>query len=500
MANKNRILVVDDEKLISWSLATMLRKEGYEVDSAASGSEAMQKFRSFQPELVLLDICLPDANGLELLKNFKAADEDVYAIMITAYAHADSAVEALQVGAEDYFGKPFSLDAVKRVVNQAFEKRRLKKEVEYFRGELRKKSDQDKLVGNSPLMIEVFKMIKICADADAKTVLITGESGTGKELVAKALHLHSARSEAPFIEVNCAAIPENLLENELFGHEKGAYTDASKTHKGVFEMAEGGAVFLDEIGDMPLAMQAKILKVIESKRFRRLGGLDDIAADVRIITATHQNLPKMVKEGKFRSDLYFRLNVMNIALPPLRKRKEDIPSLVQYFIKTLNNEYGRNVQEACAETMGFLMGYEWPGNVRELRNCIERLMMLDPEKILRPEFLSSEIRQSPLGEQEESLDIVRSEFDGEHILLPASGISLEELEKILIQLALKKSGGNQTKAAKFLKTSRDTLRYRMKKFGLGNAAKEEILEDGSELVIEVDAGHCLPLAETGMRV
>lgn len=488
MVNKNRILVVDDEKLISWSLATMFKKEGYEVESAASGDEAMEKFKSFKPEMVLLDVCLPDVNGLELLKSFKAANEDVYAIMITAYAHADSAVEALQLGAEDYFGKPFSLDAVKHVVNKAFEKRRLKKEVEYFRGELRKKSDQDKLVGNSHLMIEVFKMIKICADADAKTVLITGESGTGKELVAKALHFHSARSEAPFIEVNCAAIPENLLENELFGHEKGAYTDASQKHKGVFEMAEGGAVFLDEIGDMPIAMQAKILKVIESKRFRRLGGLDDIEADVRIITATHQNLPKMVKEGKFRSDLFFRLNVMNIALPPLRQRKEDIPSLVQYFIKTLNSEYGRNVQDASAEVLEYLMRYDWPGNVRELRNCIERLMMLDPEKILRPEYLSSEIRQSSLAEPEEPRDIVRSDFDGEHILLPASGISLEELERILIQLALKKSGGNQTKAAKFLKTSRDTLRYRMKKFNLGSTAREDGLDYDEHLAADVDEG------------
>jgi two-component system, NtrC family, response regulator AtoC len=473
MVNNSRILVVDDEKLISWSLAAMLKKEGYEVETAASGKEAIQKFESFRPELVLLDICLPDVNGLELLKRFKAANEDLYAIMITAYAHADSAVLALQDGAEDYFGKPFNLDAVKHVVKKAFEKRRLKKEVDYFRGELRKKSDQDKLVGNSQMMIEVFKMIRICADADAKTVLITGESGTGKELVAKALHLHSARSESPFIEVNCAAIPENLLENELFGHEKGAYTDASKRHKGVFETAEGGAVFLDEIGDMPFAMQAKILKVIESKRFRRLGGQEDVEADVRIITATHQNLPKMVQEGRFRSDLFFRLNVMNIDLPPLRKRKEDIPSLVQYFIKTLNEEYGRNVLSASAEAMGYLSRYDWPGNVRELRNCIERLMMLGQEKILSSQYLSAEIRQSLAAEPAETLAVIRSDAAGEHIVLPESGISLEELEKLLIQFALKKSDGNQSKAAKFLKTSRDTLRYRIKKFGLGEAGKDD---------------------------
>ncbi|HBG07582.1 MAG: Fis family transcriptional regulator [Geobacteraceae bacterium GWC2_58_44] len=471
--SNNRVLVVDDEKLISWSLAAMLKKEGYQVETAASGKEALQKFECFKPELVMLDISLPDLNGLELLKRFKAANEEIYIVMMTAYANADSAVQALQDGAEDFFGKPFNLGAIKHVVNRAFEKRRLKKEVDYFRRELRKKSDHDKLIGNSQKMIEVFKMIKICADTDAKTVLITGESGTGKELVAKAIHYHSARAEAPFIEINCASIPENLLENELFGHERGAYTDASKMHKGVFEMAEGGSVFLDEIGDMPFAMQAKILKAVETKRFRRLGGQEDVEANVRIITATHQDLPAMVRNGKFRADLFFRLNVMNISLPSLRERKEDIGTLVQYFIETLNEEYGRNVLGAAPETLEHLARYEWPGNVRELRNCIERLMMLEQEKILSAGHLSSEIRECGQAEQEESPGVIRSDAAGEHIVLPASGISLEELEKLLIQLALRKSGGNQTKAARYLKTSRDTLRYRMKKFGISDGTREE---------------------------
>jgi len=483
--SQNRVLVVDDEKLIAWSLATMLKKEGYLVEAAATGNEALLKFENFKPELVMLDICLPDMNGLELLKRFKAANEEIYIVMMTAYANADSAVQALQDGAEDFFGKPFNLDAIKHVVNRAFEKRRLRKEVDFFRRELRKKSDQDKLIGNSQKMIEVFKMIKVCADTDAKTVLITGESGTGKELVARAIHYHSARADAPFIEINCASIPENLLENELFGHEKGAYTDASKMHKGVFEMAEGGSVFLDEIGDMPFAMQAKILKAVETKRFRRLGGQEDVDANVRIITATHQNLPLMVKDGKFRGDLFFRLNVMNVCLPPLRERKEDIESLVQYFIETLNEEYGRNVLEAAPETLAFLTGYDWPGNVRELRNCIERLMMLEQEKILSAQYLSPEIRRSWTPEQAEAPRAVRSEVAGEYILLPATGISLDELEKLLIQFALKKAGGNQTKAAQFLKTSRDTLRYRMKKFGLSDTAKEGGAELNGLLATEV---------------
>lgn len=488
--SNNRVLVIDDEKLISWSLAAMLKKEGYQVETAASGNEALNKFESFKPELVLLDICLPDVSGLDLLKRFKAAHDDIYVVMMTAYANADYAVQALQDGAEDFFGKPFNLDAIKHVVNRAFEKRRLTKEVDYFRRELRKKSESDKLIGNSQKMIEVFKMIKICADTDAKTVLVTGESGTGKELVAKAIHFYSARAHAPFIEVNCASIPENLLENELFGHEKGAYTDASKMHKGVFEMAEGGSVFLDEIGDMPFAMQAKILKAVETKRFRRLGGQDDVEANVRIITATHQNLPGMVRDGKFRGDLFFRLNVMNICLPSLRERKEDIGALVQYFIETLNEEYGRNVLGAAPETLAYLTRYQWPGNVRELRNCIERLMMLDQEKILSAEFLNPEIRQDSPAETADASGVIRSDFTGEHIVLPATGISLEELEKLLIQLALKKSGGNQTKAARFLKTSRDTLRYRMKKFGLCDSAKEEDPEGGGSIDLDsvADAG------------
>jgi len=481
---KNRILVVDDEKLISWSLVVMLRKAGYEVDSAASGNEALIKFDSFNPELVMLDICLPDINGLELLKRFKAANEDLYIIMLTAYANADSAVQALQDGAEDYFGKPFNLDAVKRIVDRTFEKRRLKKEVDCFRRELRKKSERAKLIGNSQKMIEVFKMIKVCADTDAKTVLVTGESGTGKELVAKAIHYHSARADAPFIEVNCASIPENLLENELFGHEKGAYTDAFKMHKGVFEMAEGGTVFLDEIGDMPFSMQAKILKAVETKRFRRLGGEDDVEANVRIITATHQDLPMMVKGGKFREDLFYRLNVMNISLPSLRERKEDIESLVQYFIETLNEEYGRNVQGTSPETVAHLRRYDWPGNVRELRNCIERLMMLEQEQVLSPEYLSAEIRQISVPLQGEASCVITSYLAGEQIVVPETGISLEELEMLLIQLALRKSGGNQTKAAKFLKTSRDTLRYRMKKFGLSDTGKDEEADPFGAAILE----------------
>jgi transcriptional regulator with PAS, ATPase and Fis domain len=357
-------------------------------------------------------------------------------------------------------------------VQQVFEKCRLRDENAYYRRVLRKKFESDNLVGNCPKMIEVFKMIKVVADADDKTVLITGASGTGKELVARAIHLHSRRADEPFIEVNCAAIPESLLENELFGHERGAYTDASQKQKGIFELAKGGTVFLDELGDMPLGMQAKILKVIENKRYRRLGGGSDVMTDARIIAATNQNLPELVKQGKFRADLFYRINVMSIVLPRLSERKMDIPHLVNYFIDQFNHEYGRNIEEVDARTMSFLMKYDWPGNVRELRNTIERAMMLEEGRVLGSDYLISDItgglEPEAVGED--------AAVDGDagaddcfalgNFKLPKEGISLEEVEKELIKMSLNRWGGNQTKAAECLRMSRDTLRYRMKKYGL----------------------------------
>lgn len=472
---EHRVLVVDDEKLVCWSLSQMLTDAGFTVESAMSGAEARQKFHDFNPEMVLLDVRLPDANGVELLGEFKELDEDVIVIMITAYADADSAVNALKLGADDYIGKPFDIENIRHIVEQSFEKKQLRTEVDLFRREIRKKYDYDNLIGNSPKMIEVFKMIKVCAETDAKIVLVLGESGTGKQLVARAIHYHSARSTEPFIEINCAAIPENLLENELFGHERGAYTDASKTHKGIFEAAQGGTVFLDEIGDMPLPMQSKILKVIDSKQFRRLGGSRDIDVDVRIIAATNQDLPGMVKDGAFRGDLFFRLNVMNIPLAPLRGRKDDLPALSNYFIGRLNEEYGRSVQGVAPEALNCLQNYDWPGNVRELRNAIERAMMLEPGMVLTPQYFNTEIRDSQpssasgLACGEAHLQAV--DRNG-YIKLPPDGISIEEVEKKLIEQALERFNGNQTKAANCLRMSRDTLRYRIKKFGMQDIGRD----------------------------
>ncbi|BET59593.1 sigma-54 dependent transcriptional regulator [Geobacter sp. 60473] len=481
--NSHRILVVDDEKLISWSISTMLEKAGHSVATAASGTEALQKFQNFRPEVVLLDISLPDMSGLEILARVKEENEDVTVIMITANSNADEAVTAFQRGADDFFGKPFCLETLRHVVDKALERMKLKKEVDIFRRERRKKGDFDQLVGRSSKMVEVFKLINVCSRTDAKTVLITGESGTGKELVARAVHLHSARSDRPFIEVNCAAIPENLLENELFGHEKGAFTDASRKQKGIFELAEGGTVFLDEIGDMPLQMQAKLLKVMETKRFRRLGGEDDVEADVRIIAATNQNLPKMVADGGFRGDLFFRLNVMNIRLPPLRERSEDIPTLVSYFIRRLNDEYGRSVEGISDDALATLTGHNWPGNVRELRNSVERAMMLEPSRTLRLGSFTDDFQCG--GGATESSPVpagsIASDAPGTlSIRLPSDGLSIEEVEKQLIILALERTGGNQTKAAQYLKMTRDTLRYRMKKFGLSESGWQDDAGDDKE--------------------
>ncbi len=469
---EKRVLIVDDEKLVCWSLEQMLIDEGYVVKTALNGESASSLFQSFNPDLVMQDVRLPDANGLDLLKRFKTIDEDVMVIMITAYADADSAVKALKLGADDYIGKPFDLNKIKYVVEQAFEKKQLHREVDFFRRELKKKYDYDNLVGNSPGMIDVFKMIKVCAETDVKTVLILGESGTGKELVARAIHYHSARSDMPFIEINCAAIPENLLENELFGHEKGAFTDAFKRHRGIFESAEGGTVFLDEIGDMPLPMQAKILKAIETKKYRRLGGLKDMVSDIRIIAATNQDMMRLVDSGKFRGDLFYRLNVMNIPLPPLRKRKQDIPSLVEYFISRLNEEYGRSVMRVSRQAMNRLIEYSWPGNVRELRNTVERAMMFANEDVLSSSlfrFAGENEQQEINGTGEDTVD-TRQEggiFSRSwHITLPPDGVSIEEIEKELIRQALERFAGNQTRAARCLKMTRDTLRYRMKKFGI----------------------------------
>jgi len=462
--SQKQILIVDDENLVCWSLAKMFKRLGHLAEIANNGTEARLKLKSFLPDLVILDASLPDVDGLELLQEFKAENKDLPVVIMTSNYHSNLAFQAFSLGAEDYIGKPFNIDMVERAAQKIFVKSDLAKEIKPVGKKLRKKYEQDQLVGNCPSMIELFKTINICARNDCKTILVLGESGTGKELVTHAIHTQSARKEAPLVEVNCASIPDNLLENELFGHEKGAYTDAGTREVGVFEMAEGGTVFLDEIGDMPLNMQAKILKVIENRKFRRLGGQVDIETDVRIIAATNQDLTKMVQKGTFRGDLFYRLNMMCITLKPLRERKKCIPSMVEYFIDRLNDEYGRSVEDISSEALKLLMSHNWPGNVRELRNALERAMMLEQSKILTIEHFcvcsGEENTQSGGCVYGCSVPVAST------IILPPEGISIEAVEKEYIKQALGRYDGNQTKAAKCLGLTLDTLRYRRKKFGL----------------------------------
>ncbi len=460
-----RVLIVDDENLVCWSLAKMLKRASFSVEVSNTTANARLKLKSFNPNLVILDATLPDGDGLQLLDEFKSDNADLPIIIMTSNYHSDLAFQAFSLGAEDYIGKPFNIDMVEESVQKIFAKKNLGNDIS-FQCQIRKKHQPDHLIGNCPSMIQLFKTMNTCALQDCKTILILGESGTGKELVTHGIHNLSARKEAPLIEVNCASIPDNLLENELFGHEKGAYTDAGNQELGVFEQAEGGTVFLDEIGDMPLNMQAKILKVIESRRFRRLGGQREIETDIRIIAATNQDLPKMVEEGQFRGDLFYRLNMMCITLKPLRERKKCIPGMVEYFIERLNAEYSRNVVGVSSEGMKVLMAYDWPGNVRELRNAIERAMMLEKGKILSIEHFCQETRAECI--KSGGCDCGCSVPAPSQIILPAEGISIEEVEKEYLRQALSRYDGNQTKAAKCLGLSLDTLRYRRKKFGLDN--------------------------------
>ncbi len=478
--NTERILIVDDERLIRWSLSHPLIKRGYIVETAKSGAEAQEKISSFNPQMILLDIRLPDINGLELLKRFKREDKNLIVIMITAYADVNSTIEAFKFGADDYVGKPFNIEAVTQVIEQTFAKKKLKDKTDECSHSIDQQIDEDRLIGNSPEMIDVFKIIKRCAETNDKTVLILGESGTGKELAAKAVHLYSQRSEMPFFEINCAAIPDHLLENELFGHEKGAYTDAGKRQKGIFELADGGTVFLDEIGDMPFPMQGKILKAIENKRYRRLGGYQDIDINVRIIAATNRDLKDMVNKGEFRIDLYYRLNVMTINIPPLRERKADITHLARYFFDLSNKEYNRNMEDISTTALDLMLAYSWPGNVRELRNSIERAVILEDGQTLTSRNLNLSSNPGTVSRQPESATNLNNllhdndnsrenhpvNYDKLQINLPHSGIAFEEIEKNIILQSLEKHADNQTKAARFLHLSRDTLRYRMKKFGL----------------------------------
>lgn len=452
--SETRILVVDDEYLIRWTLQKNLEKAGYSVLLAETGEDALQKISEEAPDLVLLDINLPGMDGFEVLEKAFHIDQNFIPIMITAFEDVDRVVRAIKLGAFDYIAKPFDFNKVRLSIDKALETHRLKREVKHLRQERKGQSGFSNIIGVNPEMRKILEMTEKVASTDAATVLIQGESGTGKEMIAQAVHDLSKRSNMPFVALNCPGVSENLLENELCGHEKGAYTDANVLKKGLLEVADGGALFLDEIGDMSQGMQAKILRLIEQKTFRRMGGVKDVHVDVRIIAATNQDLRKLMAEGRFREDLFYRINIVALRIPALRERRDDILPLANHFIDRYNRDFHKMVRVMSKEVEHFFMVYDWPGNVRELKNVIERAMILGEGDTLLLEHLPMEIVH---GNQEQ----VMTGFN-----LPQEGISMEKLEESLVRKALMMTSGNQTKSAMLLGISRDSLRYRMQKFGI----------------------------------
>jgi two-component system, NtrC family, response regulator AtoC len=453
------VLVVDDENLVRWSLRQKLESAGYQVLEADTAAGAMAAFQENMPDLVTLDIRLPDANGLKVLLDMKRLSPGTPVMMITAYGAVDDAVKALQIGAYDYLEKPINFERLLHSLDNALEASVLRTEVERSKREQQDTYSLDRIIGTSLTIVEVKELVRKVADSEANTILIQGESGTGKDLVAKALHYMSRRSRQPFMVLNCAAIPEQLLENELFGHERGAFTDAKTMKKGLFELADGGTVFFDEISELHLNLQAKLLRVLEDQTFRRIGGVKDIRADVRVICASNKDLEKMVREGQFREDLFYRLSIIPILLPPMRERKEDVVLLANAFVADFNSRFNKSIRGITPKALRILQNYDWPGNVRELRNVIERAMILQDQGVIDVDLLPLRV----------------SEFTGESaaltgkgtLMIPSQGIDLYQVEKELIRQALMRARGNQTQASRLLSISRDTLRYKMKKYGLG---------------------------------
>ena len=447
-----RILIVDDEKAIRWSLGEALTSADYEVSEAPNGLTAVKKFEEDPVDCVILDLKLPDIDGLKVLKRIKEIDEGVSVIMMTAYGEIETAVEAVRGGAYDFIQKPFQLEKMKVAIRNALESSGMRAELGDIRKKEREAYNFKNFIGRSAVMQEVFEKIKKIGASKASTILIQGESGTGKELVARAVHECSG-AQFPFLEINCSALPETLLESELFGHEKGAFTDAKFRKKGLFELAEGGTIFLDEIGEMGVTLQSRLLRVIENKTFRRVGGVKDLKVSTRIISATNRDLKRAIDEGRFRNDLYYRLQVIPIHLAPLRERTEDVVPLANHFISVFNREFKKGVKKVSPAVGKLLEGYRWPGNVRELKNVIERAMLLEAEDELLPEHLPPEIVHG------EAPVVAKGEAKGLNDFYP---MSLENMEKIMIGKTLAESAGNKSKAARVLGISRQTLREKIK--------------------------------------
>ena len=458
----SRILVVDDEESMRKLLEIALGKEGYRLTLAESGKKATEIFDKSSYDLVISDIKMPDMSGVEVLRHIKETDPSVPVIMVTAYASADTAVEALRLGAYDYLTKPFKLEELKANIRNALEKVRLKRENETLKRELKKTQGLDSMLGGSRVMLELFEHIKSVATTNS-TVLITGESGTGKELAAKAIHVRSPRAGEPFVSINCGAVPETLLESELFGHLKGSFTGATANHKGLFEVAHRGTILLDEIAEMSPTMQVKFLRVLQEKKIRRIGSTEELEVDVRILAATNKDLERGVQDRSFREDLYYRLNVIPIHMPPLRERREDIPLLATHFLAKASASTKKNLTKIADEAMERLQAYDWPGNVRELENVIERAVALEPTGVVLPERLPEKVREFGTAPLAVPTTVSKDGFPDEGVDF---GERVASLERKLLTGAMEKAGGVQTKAARLLNMNLRSFRYLLQKYGL----------------------------------
>jgi DNA-binding NtrC family response regulator len=456
-ARHRRILVIDDEKLIRWTLRERLERAGYTVVEAEHGAAAFEAMRQDDFDLLLLDFKLPDTDGLEILKVAKERRPAPAVILMTAFASVQNAVEAMRLGAYDYVKKPFNLDELLLDVEKAVETVTLRAEVSRYQSLDRARFSVANLVGSSPKTQEIRKLVQRVGKSGARTILISGETGTGKGLVARAIHYESDAANTPFLNITCTALPETLLESELFGHERGAFTDARSAKKGLLELADSGTVFLDEIGDLPLQLQGKLLRFLEDKTFRRLGGTRDISVDVRVVAATNKELKAAVKQGTFRADLYYRLNVIPIPIPPLVQRKEDIPDLVHHFVSLYSEEFKKPVRGFDADATRALAAYGWPGNIRELKNTIERAILLADGATLTPDDLPIEIREGTAGGGAAGPRATT-------FTLPKEGCDLDDVHRDLLLQALERSRHNKTAAGRLLGLNRDQVRYWMRKY------------------------------------
>ncbi len=449
-----RVLIVEDEKLIRWSLRQKFEAQSYRVTEVETGAAAHQALDNDVFDLIMLDYKLPDTTGLDILRKLRETDNDVVVIMMTAFSSIESAVDAIKLGAYDYITKPFDMDQLLRTVDKALETTKLRREVRELRRHIDNQYGIDQIIGVAPCMLRLFEVLDQVAKSGASTVFLRGESGTGKDLLARVVHYNSDRAPRSFMNITCTAISETLLESELFGHEKGAFTDAKNTKKGLFEIADGGTIFLDEVGDMPLGLQAKLLRFLEERTFRRVGGTTEISVDVRVIAASNRDIEQAIEEGQFRTDLMYRLNVIPIFLPPLRERGDDVRLLAQHFVTRFTQEFRKPITRIDERVFETLKDYHWPGNVRELRNVIERAVLLSRSDTIT----QSDIVVGRPGETTAN--------SGKSFVLPSGGVDLRELEGNLIRQALALANNNQTKAAKLLRLSRDAFRYRMEKLGL----------------------------------